>query len=213
MKTTVNVSDTVKNRKSTKTSKKASTAEAMLKAALDAAQVEYPPLSQLVKSPKNVRTLPYTKESVRELADSLLKAGLLQNLIVHRMPDGLLGVAAGGRRMTALQLLAEEGHIHADYPVAVKVVDDELAVVASIIENEQRRAMHPAEQIIGFRTLASEGKRRSKSGICSAIPHATSSADYVWLRSPLNCWTDWQRTNSPLSSVRRWRWKPTRSGR
>lgn len=59
MKTTVNVSDTVKNRKSTKTSKKASTAEAMLKAALDAAQVEYPPLSQLVKSPKNVRTLPY----------------------------------------------------------------------------------------------------------------------------------------------------------
>lgn len=52
MKTTVNVSDTVKNRKSTKTSKKASTAEAMLKAALDAAQVEYPPLSQLVKSPK-----------------------------------------------------------------------------------------------------------------------------------------------------------------
>lgn len=60
--------------------------------------------------------------------------------------------------------LAEEGHIHADYPVAVKVVDDELAVVASIIENEQRRAMHPAEQIIGFRTLASEGERRSKSG-------------------------------------------------
>ena len=164
MKTTVNVSDTVKNRKSTKTSKKASTAEAMLKAALDAAQVEYPPLSQLVKSPKNVRTLPYTKESVRELADSLLKAGLLQNLIVHRMPDGLLGVAAGGRRMTALQLLAEEGHIHADYPVAVKVVDDELAVVASIIENEQRRAMHPAEQIIGFRTLASEGKTPEQIG-------------------------------------------------
>jgi ParB family chromosome partitioning protein len=66
--------------------------------------------------------------------------------------------------MTALQLLAEEGHIHADYPVAVKVVDDELAVVASIIENEQRRAMHPAEQIIGFRTLASEGKTPEQIG-------------------------------------------------
>ena len=164
MNATVKSSDTAKTRKSTKASQKASAADAMLKAALDAAQVESPPLSQLVKSPKNVRTLPYTKESVRELADSLLKAGLLQNLIVHRMPDGKLGVAAGGRRMTALQLLVEEGHIHADYPVAVKVVGDELAVVASITENEQRRAMHPAEQITGFRTLASEGKTPEQIG-------------------------------------------------
>ncbi|MFB8746652.1 ParB/RepB/Spo0J family partition protein (plasmid) [Citrobacter cronae] len=164
MSATVKNSDTAKTRKSQKTSKKASAAEAMLKAALDAAQVQYTPLSRLVKSPKNVRTLPYTKESVRELADSLLKAGLLQNLIVHAMPDGKLGVAAGGRRMTALRLLAEEGHIHTDYPVAVKVVSDELAVVASIIENEQRRAMHPAEQIIGFRTLASEGKTPEQIG-------------------------------------------------
>ncbi|QHS50053.1 ParB/RepB/Spo0J family partition protein (plasmid) [Klebsiella michiganensis] len=164
MNATVKNSNTTKTRKSPKTSKKASAADAMLKAALDAAQVEYPSLSQLVKSPKNVRTLPYTKESVRELADSLLKAGLLQNLIVHRMPDGKFGVAAGGRRMTALKLLAEEGHIHVDYPVAVKVVSDELAVVASITENEQRRAMHPAEQIIGFRTLASEGKTPEQIG-------------------------------------------------
>lgn len=161
MNATVKTSDTAKTRKPTK---KASAAEVMLKAALDAAQVQYPPLSRLVKSPKNVRTLPYTKESVRKLADSLLKAGLLQNLIVHAMPDGKLGVAAGGRRMTALRLLAEEGHIHTDYPVAVKVVSDELAVVASIIENEQRRAMHPAEQIIGFRTLASEGKTPEQIG-------------------------------------------------
>ncbi|MGJ3289445.1 ParB/RepB/Spo0J family partition protein [Klebsiella sp. PL-2018] len=164
MNATVKNSDTAKTRQSQKTRKKARAAEAMLKAALDAAQVQYPPLSQLVRTPKNVRTLPYTKESVRELADSLLKVGLLQNLIVHAMPDGKLGVAAGGRRMTALQLLVEEGHIHADYPVAVKVVDDELAVVASIIENEQRRAMHPAEQIIAFRTLASEGKTPEQIG-------------------------------------------------
>lgn len=164
MNATVKNSNTTKTRRSPKASKKASAADAMLKAALDAAQVEYPPLSQLVKSPKNVRTLPYTRESVRELADSLLKAGLLQNLIVHRMPDGKFGVAAGGRRMTALKLLAEEGHIHVDYPVAVKVVSDELAVVASITENEQRRAMHPAEQITGFRTLASEGKTPEQIG-------------------------------------------------
>lgn len=52
MNATVKNSNTTKTRKSAKASQKASAADAMLKAAFDAAQVEYPPLSQLVKSPK-----------------------------------------------------------------------------------------------------------------------------------------------------------------
>ena len=45
---------------------------AALKAALEAAQIEMVPLSALVKSPLNVRTIPYPPESVREMADSIL---------------------------------------------------------------------------------------------------------------------------------------------
>ncbi|WP_323129236.1 hypothetical protein, partial [Klebsiella pneumoniae] len=37
-----------------------------LKAALEAAQIEMVPLSALIKSPLNVRTIPYPPESVRE---------------------------------------------------------------------------------------------------------------------------------------------------
>ncbi|HBL8938741.1 TPA: ParB N-terminal domain-containing protein, partial [Enterobacter hormaechei] len=72
--------------------------EAALKIALEAAAVEYVPLSDLVKSPLNVRTIPYSVDSVRGLADSIEALGLLQNLIVHTLADGQSGVAAGGRR-------------------------------------------------------------------------------------------------------------------
>ncbi|PEH74447.1 ParB/RepB/Spo0J family partition protein [Edwardsiella tarda] len=137
---------------------------AALKTALEAAQIEMVPLSALVKSPLNVRTIPYPVESVRELADTIAAIGLLQNLVVHTLPDGLLGVAAGGRRLTALQLLCAEQRIDADYRVAVKRVSDELAAVASVAENSQRVAMHPAEQIIGFRTLSEQGKTPEQIG-------------------------------------------------
>ena len=66
-----------------KTSKKAvkPAESAALKAALEAAQIEMVPLSALVKSPLNVRTIPYPPESVREMADSILAVGLIQNLV------------------------------------------------------------------------------------------------------------------------------------
>ncbi|EMJ5851732.1 ParB N-terminal domain-containing protein [Klebsiella aerogenes] len=138
--------------------------EEALKVALEAAVIEYVPLSALVKSPLNVRTIPYSVDSVRGLADSIEALGLLQNLIVHTLPDGQSGVAAGGRRLTALNLLAQEGRLAADHTVMVKRVSDDIAALASIAENEQRAAMHPAEQIAGFRTLAEQGKTPAQIG-------------------------------------------------
>ncbi|HED4271285.1 TPA: ParB/RepB/Spo0J family partition protein [Klebsiella oxytoca] len=149
-----------------KTSKKAvkPAESAALKAALEAAQIEMVPLSALVKSPLNVRTIPYPPESVREMADSILAVGLIQNLVVHTLPDGLSGVAAGGRRLAALQLLQREQRIDAGHQVIVKRVSDELAVVASMVENNNRVAMHPAEQITGFRALSEQGKTPAQIG-------------------------------------------------
>ncbi|EFD5296620.1 ParB/RepB/Spo0J family partition protein [Escherichia coli] len=138
--------------------------EIALKAALEAAAIEYIPLSGLVKSPLNVRTIPYSEDSVRGLADSIESLGLLQNLIVHTLEDGKSGVAAGGRRLTALQLLAQENRLAGDHTVMVKRVSDDIAPLASVAENEQRAAMHPAEQIAGFRTLAEQGKTPAQIG-------------------------------------------------
>ncbi|MCU6582540.1 ParB/RepB/Spo0J family partition protein, partial [Klebsiella pneumoniae] len=71
-----------------KTSKKSvNPAEAAaLKAALEAAQIEIVPLSALVKSPLNVRTIPYPADSVRELAASIIALRLLMHLVVPSLP-------------------------------------------------------------------------------------------------------------------------------
>lgn len=122
------------------------------------------PLASLIKSPLNVRTVPYSVESVSELADSIQGVGLLQNLVVHALPGDRYGVAAGGRRLAALNMLAERGIIPADWSVRVKVIPQELATAASMTENGHRRDMHPAEQIAGFRAMTQEGKTPAQIG-------------------------------------------------
>ncbi|EJI4814033.1 ParB/RepB/Spo0J family partition protein [Salmonella enterica] len=121
-------------------------------------------LASLIKSPLNVRTVPYSAESVSELAESIKGVGLLQNLVVHTLPGDRYGVAAGGRRLAALNMLAERGILTADWPVRVKVIPQELATAASMTENGHRRDMHPAEQIAGFRAMAQEGKTPAQTG-------------------------------------------------
>ncbi|WP_105476788.1 ParB/RepB/Spo0J family partition protein [Escherichia coli] len=122
------------------------------------------PLASLIKSPLNVRTVPYSAESVSELAESIKGVGLLQNLVVHALPGDRYGVAAGGRRLAALNMLAERGIIPADWPVRVKIIPQELATAASMTENGHRRDMHSAEQIAGFRAMAQEGKTPAQIG-------------------------------------------------
>lgn len=144
--------------------KPAKTQETVLSALLAQTAEVSVPLVSLIKSPLNVRTVPYSAESVSELADSIKGVGLLQNLVVHTLPGDRYGVAAGGRRLAALNMLAERGIIPADWPVRVKVIPQELATAASMTENGHRRDMHPAEQIAGFRAMAQEGKTPAQIG-------------------------------------------------
>ncbi|EOP6358236.1 ParB/RepB/Spo0J family partition protein [Escherichia coli] len=144
--------------------KSAKTQETVLSALLAQTEEVSVPLASLIKSPLNVRTVPYSAESVSELADSIKGVGLLQNLVVHALPGDRYGVAAGGRRLAALNMLAERNILPADWPVRVKVIPQELATAASMTENGHRRDMHPAEQIAGFRAMAQEGKTPAQTG-------------------------------------------------
>ena len=135
-----------------------------LKAALAAAVIEFVPLSDLIKSPLNVRTIPYTTDSVKRLANSIANLGLLHNLVAHDQDDGKIGVVAGGRRLAALNLLCGMGRVPADYPVPVKRIIYNLAVEASHTENAEQETMHPADQIASFGTLAAQGKTAAQIG-------------------------------------------------
>ncbi|KUY70925.1 ParB/RepB/Spo0J family partition protein [Burkholderia sp. RF4-BP95] len=117
------------------------------------------PLSQLLprRSKRNVRTTP--RQSIPELAASIARVGLLQNLIVILAADGeQYEVVAGDRRLTALKLLAKKKRIAAGYEVPCLLVADASARTVSLAENVQRENMHPADQFAAFAALVKEGR-------------------------------------------------------
>lgn len=117
------------------------------------------PLSRLVSRPtgRNVRKTP--RMSIPELAASIQRVGLLQNLIVTATADGeRYEVVAGGRRLAALKLLAKKHRISKEWEVPCLLVADGTARTASLTENVQREAMHPADQFEAFAALVAEGR-------------------------------------------------------
>ncbi|EQB8041406.1 ParB N-terminal domain-containing protein [Aeromonas hydrophila] len=117
------------------------------------------PLSRLVLRPtgRNVRKTP--RMSIPELAASIQRVGLLQNVIVIAAADGEhYEVVAGGRRLAALKLLAKKHHIPKECEVPCLLVADGTARTASLTENVQREAMHPADQFEAFAALVAEGR-------------------------------------------------------
>jgi ParB family chromosome partitioning protein len=106
---------------------------------------------------RNVRKTP--RMSIPELAASIQRVGLLQNLIVIASSDGEhYEVVAGGRRLAALKLLAKKHRIAKDWEVPCLLVADGTARTASLTENVQREAMHPADQFEAFAALVAEGR-------------------------------------------------------
>ncbi|KCV66821.1 ParB-like protein [Bordetella bronchiseptica 99-R-0433] len=138
----------------------ASTAPAVLLEAADPSKnLILVPLSRLVSRPtgRNVRKTP--RMSIPELAASIQRVGLLQNLIVIASADGEhYEVVAGGRRLAALKLLAKKRRISKEWDVPCLLVADGTARTASLTENVQREAMHPADQFEAFAALVAEGR-------------------------------------------------------
>ena len=121
-------------------------------------------VNSLVQSALNVRKQAPDAAKLAELAESIKAVGVVQNLVAFEQPDGLFAVAAGGRRLAALQQLLAAGDIDNGYLVPVKVVSEDMAVTLSLTENSHREDMHPADQIRAFMTLSESGKTPAQIG-------------------------------------------------
>lgn len=118
------------------------------------------PLNKLDADPKNVRKT-YSKDGIAEMAATIRADGyrILQNIVVRKGEKrGRFFVTAGGRRLAALNLLAEAGEIAKDYPIECKERSGSDATEISLIENTSREAMHPVDEYEAFRVLADGGK-------------------------------------------------------
>lgn len=123
------------------------------------------PFNRLRRSAANVRTDRGTqayKAGIEVLAASILAIhklngqGLLQNLVVQIVGD-FGEVVAGGRRLDALCLLVERGEFPDTYPVPCQPVIEAAVTAASLTENIQRVAMHPADEFEAFMSMTEQG--------------------------------------------------------
>lgn len=121
-------------------------------------EIQHIPLNLLEISPNNVRQVKPSENDDKELFASIRENGLKQNLAGHIDENDRYLIDAGGRRLNALQQLAEQGIINKDYSVPCLIVDESEAILTSTTENTHRTAMHPADQFVAFSQLIDEGR-------------------------------------------------------
>jgi ParB family chromosome partitioning protein len=105
------------------------------------------PLSILTESKTNPRRF-FEDSALKELAASIRSQGVLSPLLVRPLTERSFEIVAGARRYRAAQLAEAE-----TVPVRIVNLTDAEALEAQLIENLQRRDVHPLEEAQGFRAL------------------------------------------------------------
>jgi ParB family chromosome partitioning protein len=105
------------------------------------------PLAVLTESKTNPRRI-FDDVALRELAESIRSQGILSPLLVRPLTERSFEIVAGARRYRAAQLAEAE-----TVPARIVNLTDAEALEAQLIENLQRRDVHPLEEAQGFRAL------------------------------------------------------------
>jgi ParB family chromosome partitioning protein len=108
------------------------------------------PMDRIIPNGRQARKI-FDEASIRELADSIRREGLLQPIVVCPAAEGRFSIIAGERRFRAMQLLGAE-------KIIAKIIhaDERDCAIISLIENLQRESLNPVEEATGFVQLASE---------------------------------------------------------
>ncbi len=89
----------------------------------------------------------FDDESLRGLADSIRRSGVLQPILVRRV-NGHFQLVAGERRLRAARLAGLER-----IPAVVRELDDRRMLEIALVENLQRRDLNAMEKAHAFRRL------------------------------------------------------------
>ncbi|MGJ3204836.1 ParB/RepB/Spo0J family partition protein [Geobacillus sp. FJAT-46040] len=89
----------------------------------------------------------FQPEAIEELKQSILQHGILQPLIVRRVPNGF-EIVVGERRYRA----AKEANLPS-VPVVVRKLTDEQMMEFALLENLQREDLNPIEEAMAYKML------------------------------------------------------------
>jgi ParB family chromosome partitioning protein len=111
---------------------------------------EFINVDQVRPSPEQMRKQ-FPAEALRELADSIRQHGVLQPVLVRRLPDGY-ELIAGERRWRAARMAGVER-----IPAIVRRDSDaENSLLLGLIENLQRENLDPIEEAQGIKRLVDQ---------------------------------------------------------
>lgn len=105
------------------------------------------PLSLLSESTTNPRHR-FDEDGLKELAETIRSQGVLSPLLVRPKDEASFEIVFGARRYRAAQI-AEVAAV----PVRIKSMTDAEVLEAQLIENLQRRDVHPMEEAEGYKRL------------------------------------------------------------
>ncbi|KFX64226.1 hypothetical protein KBK24_0121530 [Burkholderia sp. K24] len=117
------------------------------------ASVAILPIASIRRSPTNPRKR-FSESAHAEMTASVRRHGVMQPVLLRPWPDepGLFELVAGERRYRA----AEAAGL-AEMPALVKDLSDDEVLHIQIIENLQRKDLHPLEEADGYKVLADRG--------------------------------------------------------
>ena len=105
------------------------------------------PLNVLSESTTNPRRI-FEDAALKELAESIRSQGVLSPLLVRPLTGQSFEIVAGARRYRAAQMAGAP-----TVPVRIVNLTDAEALEAQLIENLQRRDVHPLEEAQGLKAL------------------------------------------------------------
>jgi ParB family chromosome partitioning protein len=105
------------------------------------------PLDWLVESPTNPRQI-FDDDGLQELAASIRANGVLQPLLVRPHSERRFEIVFGARRYRGAALAEQE-----TIPVCIREMTDAQVLEAQLVENLQRRDVHPLDEAHGYARL------------------------------------------------------------
>jgi len=131
------------------------------------------PIDQIVPSRTNPRKI-FDKSYLEELSESIARKGVLQPLLLRRAGEGY-EVVAGECRFRAAKAAGLDS-----IPATIRDLDEEAVIEIQVIENLQRRDLHPLEEAAGYKALMGFGRDAAR------IAHQVGKSEkYVYDRIKL----------------------------
>jgi ParB family chromosome partitioning protein len=139
-------------------------------------QLSHLNLTDITASRSNPRKT-FDEKELDELADSIREKGVLQPILVRESKKGGYEIIAGERRYRASKIVGST-----TIPAIIREMSDEEALEVQIIENLQRKDVHPMEEAVGFMHL----QQIKKFDVKEIAARVGKSANYVAQRLKLN---------------------------